>query len=225
MRRTKHERERATKQRPDRLGRNNEAVDTDHETRIVRTVAETWQTMIDDKQPLPLTPTHCILGARAGVEALTYFGLPAKAVAVIATVRNQPAVALARQGIPTDQWPQHAWSLSVGRPGDEERAVAESAGRGMNLHLVIEIPDSWIVDLSAGQFDRNDYDLHVPGPIVTAGGFDTANRCSTTTPRGTLVTYERRVPAPQWRQSLDWTINYRNFARELINRSRPLLQP
>lgn len=102
----------------------------------------------------------CILGTRALIETLAYFGVTGKPLSVDLLAANAPAINGMREGVPQSAWPDNWWTIGVdgtdgkrGEPG------------GYDGHLVV-IADGWLVDPTARQFDRPDKGIMIPAPLV-----------------------------------------------------------
>jgi hypothetical protein len=176
------------------------------EDELVDWMAKLWPTVTDG-----LLPNHCILAARVAVEVGRYFGVPITERAVKVAVFNAKADALAKAGVPTADWPDDAWSVGVG-PDD----VRSSMSSGYNGHVIAE-SESYVLDLSAGQFNRPTRDLVVTGPMVLPRGPDPAECWVYGDERGQVLIYEP-IPDRGYRDSPDWRdpSNWRDRAGRLI---------
>ena len=110
-------------------------------------------------------PDCCIAATAILIDVLDYFRLNARPLSVIATVFN-PAMSerIEREGMPTleeaerDWFPYGCYSLAVG-VGDPE------AGKWPG-HLVANLADRVLIDLTLDQADRPQHGIVLPMPII-----------------------------------------------------------
>lgn len=102
----------------------------------------------------------CILGTRALIETLAYFGIRAKPVSVDLLAANASAIAAIEAGIPQSEWPDDWWTVGV-----DGTTQGPDPG-GYNGHLVAIAEGKYLVDPTARQFDRPDKGIYIPAPLV-----------------------------------------------------------
>ena len=126
---------------------------------LIRELSEVWGEW--QREPrFPFRKDHCVNGTRVAIEVLHRFGVEARPLSVAFILFNRFAWELYNEGVPADEWPEHAWSLGVG-PEGMTVSIDDQGEDRWNGHLVAE-GDNWTLDISAGQFDR-------PGRIVCRG--------------------------------------------------------
>jgi hypothetical protein len=110
-------------------------------------------------------PDCCIAATAILIDVLDYFRLTARPLSVIATVFN-PAMSgrIEREGMPTleeaelDWFPHGCYSLAVGS-GDPEPGKWPG-------HLVANLADRPLIDLTLDQADRPQHGIVLPVPIL-----------------------------------------------------------
>jgi hypothetical protein len=154
-----------------------------------------------------MVPGCCIVATRVGVLALRQHGQKAWPVATVTSVFNRPGDELARAGVPTEQWPEHAWSISAG-PGTPTTPTA-SGQRGYGGHLWIGT-DHELIDLSASQFHRPGR-INMPGPQAIPGMGRWERNDG-------LIVWVQPNPDRSYRTSMDWRCNWQPILPKILDR-------
>jgi hypothetical protein len=150
-------------------------------------------------------PDCCIAATAILIEVLDYFRLNARPLSVIATVFN-PAMSerIEREGMPTlekaerDWFPCGCYSLAVG-VGDPEPGKWPG-------HLVANLADQVLIDLTLDQADRPQHDIVLPMPIMAPlpAEFLTEGGQMAGKVNGCRVVYEARPGDRSFERSNDW---------------------
>lgn len=150
-------------------------------------------------------PDCCIAATAVLIEVLDYFRLTVRPLSVIATVYN-PAMSerILREGMPTveeaerDWFPNGCYALAVGA-GDPE--PGKWAG-----HLVANLADQVLIDLTLDQANRSQHDIVLPMPIIAPfpPEFLTEDGQMDGTVNGCRVVYEARPDDRSFERSNDW---------------------
>jgi hypothetical protein len=150
----------------------------------------------------------CIESTKFMISALRRLQVDAKAMAVDVWAGNADAVA--HRPEPMDTWPPTAFSIgsvcATGAGGPEIRAEPHRRGSFMG-HLVI-VGDDWLVDLTAEQFSRPQFGVHVNGgvcayPIPGVGAKDPFE-VQMSLPAGGQLIYQTRPEVKSWRTVPAW---------------------
>jgi hypothetical protein len=145
----------------------------------------------------------CVQATRMGIEALRYFGVPAKPLVTLMGVGNAAWVEWMEAGGPNvSDMPEEAWAVGTDpteRPNE----------RGYPAHLVIEI-DGHLLDLDAMISARPERGIHVP-PTLLIPLRDGDVVATTALAEGGLAFYKAHTPKLNfreigaWRDSRKWT--------------------
>jgi hypothetical protein len=151
-------------------------------------------------------PDCCIAATRALIDVLDYFRLTARPLSVIATVFN-PVMCerIERDAMPTleeaerDWFPHGCYSLAVGL-GDPEPGKWPG-------HLVLNLEDRVLIDLTLDQANRPQHGILLPMPILAplSPGFLTEEGQMVGLVNGCRVVYEARPFDRSFERSKDWT--------------------
>ena len=108
----------------------------------------------------------CIATTRVLIDTAREFGIPLRPWAANAKVFTDTAWELARAGVPLDQWPDGAWSISIDR---------RNSGAGVG-HIVALSP-ARMIDASIDQTARPDRGIPELPPVLgkLPAGFDPAH--------------------------------------------------
>ncbi len=158
-------------------------------------------------------PDCCIAATAILIDVLDYFRLTARPLSVIATVFN-PAMTerIEREGMPTleeaerDWFPNGCYSLAVGF-GDPEPGKWPG-------HLVVNLADQVLIDLTLDQADRPQHDIVLPMPIIAPfpPEFLTEDGHLAGIVNGCRVVYEARPSDRSFERSNDWRSRKRRDA-------------
>lgn len=116
-----------------------------------------------------ITPNHCILATRVGLDVLSYFNIPAKELPVDIRLFNQVYIEMIEAGCEDVQamLDAGAWSLIFDKDFQAD---------GWNGHLMIDLFDGDLLDLNFGQFNRPEKHLAFP-PTLGFRGFNKTRVC------------------------------------------------
>jgi hypothetical protein len=158
-------------------------------------------------------PDCCIAATAILIDVLDYFRLTARPLSVIATVFN-PAMSrrIEREGMPTleeaerDWFPRGCYSLAVGVGGPQ---LGKWPG-----HLVVNLADQVLIDLTLDQADRPQHGIVLPMPIVAPfpPDFLTEDGQMAGLINGCRVVYEARPADRSFDRSNDWRSRKRRDA-------------
>jgi hypothetical protein len=158
-------------------------------------------------------PDCCIAATAILIDVLDYFRLTARPLSVIATVFN-PAMSgrIEREGMPTlkeaerDWFPHGCYSLAVGS-GDPEPGKWPG-------HLVANLADRVLIDLTLDQADRPQHGIVLPMPILAPfpSEFLTEDGQMAGLVNGCRVVYEARPDDRSFERSNDWRSRKRRDA-------------
>jgi hypothetical protein len=158
-------------------------------------------------------PDCCIAATAILIDVLDHFRLTAKPLSVIATVFN-PAMSgrIEREGMPTleaaerDWFPRGCYSLAVG-VGDPQPGKWPG-------HLVVNLGDQVLIDLTLDQADRTQHGIVLPMPIVAPfpPDFLTGDGQMVGLVNGCRVVYEARPADRSFERSNDWRSRKRRDA-------------
>jgi hypothetical protein len=154
---------------------------------------------------------YCINATRTGIDALAAYGVKAKPVSVSMVIANQAASQLIEAGVPFTEWPEHAWSIGLGHDN------ATSPDAGWNGHLVIEVGNYYVIDLSGEALHRPGL-IEIDGPIVLAGLARVGQETHYTLDRSVVVFAQRTPEHNAWRHAPGWTTRRPLDTAELIRR-------
>ena len=102
----------------------------------------------------------CVNSSRIGVDVLTRKGFLAQAAVWDLEVGNQLASEMYVRGTPTEEWPDEAWNIGT------FQAIDDSGPGMVRGHVVVEM-GGYVVDLSAGQYNRPNRGIHIDGPMLS----------------------------------------------------------
>ena len=158
-------------------------------------------------------PDCCIAATAILIDVLDYFRLTARPLSVIATVFN-PVMSgrIEREGMPTleeaerDWFPNGCYSLVVG-VGDPQPGKWPG-------HLVVNLADQVLIDLTLDQADRPQHDIVLPMPVVAPfpAEFLTEYGQLSGVVNGCRVVYEARPADRSFERSNDWRSRKRREA-------------
>jgi hypothetical protein len=158
-------------------------------------------------------PDCCIAATAILIDVLDYYRLTARPLSVIATVFN-PAMSgrIEHKGMPTleeaerDWFPHGCYSLAVG-VGDPEPGKWPG-------HLVANLADRLLIDLTLDQADRPRHDIVLPVPILAPfpPKFLTEDGQMAGMVNGCRVVYEARPSDHSFERSNDWRSRKRRDA-------------
>lgn len=158
-------------------------------------------------------PDCCIAATAILIDVLDYFRLTARPLSVIATVFN-PAMSgrIEREGMPTleeaerDWFPNGCYSLAVGI-GDPEPGKWPG-------HLVANLADKVLIDLTLDQADRPQHGIVLPMPVVAPFPPEllTEDGQMAGMVNGCRVVYEARPADRSFERSNDWRSRKRHDA-------------
>jgi hypothetical protein len=151
------------------------------------------------------TPNCCIGATRVGIEVLRRFGITGRPLPAIVIGMNAPAR-------------EHTERGGIGDPPSDARVLIvdhEAKGDGYAGHLVIvgKVQGStFMLDLSATQFDRPQKQIYVPRALLavkpTKNGVALGPKWQITADldRGGMLVYEPHPhPDASWKTAPDWT--------------------
>lgn len=157
------------------------------------------------------TTGYCINATRIGVEALRVLGIKAKPASVQMLILNAAADQLARAGVPTDRWPEHAHSLGLGM-GDDF-----TPGAGWDGHLVID-GFYFTLDLSGEAYARPGR-ITLDGPLVLPP-LPALGERKVWKVASHVIVVDRAPHHNAWRSATGWTRRHREHELELVARTR-----
>jgi len=173
--------------------------------RVVEAVRDVVPRAVDELIPLAVRAEigkgACLTATRIGVEALRYFGVECRPLATKTIATNARWIEWAKSGAPErgESMPDDCWSVVVG--------VAETPGRGLDAHVVVEVNRMLLLDLDARQLARVERGIVVPETLLLPLVDDEARGrwSSATLDDGGNVTYValRSVPT-NYRNAADW---------------------
>lgn len=141
---------------------------------------------------------RCINSTRICIEALRHFGVRANAMSVEFMAFNPTFRRLADRhgGIPSDEATMKAWYERGARclQIDTRPEAFDPNGNSWNGHLVA-VAQGFLIDPSAGQFNRPQYGIHTPEVLVTdaPNSFIKGNKpLSCEAPNGAVLSYKAR---------------------------------
>jgi hypothetical protein len=161
----------------------------------------------------------CIAATTIVADALEYFGVDAKPMATDIIVYNAAARPFHQDQVPTDEWPDEAWSIG----SDHDRPAG---GPGYDGHLVLMLEDKGFVDLTCNQYRKPSKDIRMKAPLWL--GFDTG-----APPEGwfefdrgdLIVCYRLRPDQTRWKHAKDYrSPNRKRFAGEIIRHVRGVME-
>lgn len=169
-------------------------------------------------------PDACILAARVGHEALSYFRVAHDVRPVAVACFNAEAmIELAAGRDVAADWPPEAWSVSASSRSEDRGPLP-----GWSGHLVLTVGD-FLVDLTAEQFDRPSKGIVTGGPVLahrdeledtTMLGPEAVSIALT---RGQYVAWGEPENL-SYRRAPDWRRNYGRFAGPVIRAMRAELE-
>jgi hypothetical protein len=179
----------------------------------IQTVLTEWEPIYrTDVDRGVLDVSACILGTRTMIAAFTHLGIEATAVPTRAVACNRVGAEMLRSGLPSSQWPSHAWTVGT------DTSPVEGRYSGHMVAVVCIDGEEWLVDSTSLQFRRPQRDMPIPATLsLNADGWDT----------NWLVARHRQwevawLRAPELglrhRQSPDWRRNWKPYAERLIGR-------
>jgi hypothetical protein len=175
---------------------------------IIVDVLERWDRIAEHSVANGLLlPNHCVLACKILAVTLDDLGYTAVVHPVQTLVTNKAARALIADKVPTDRWPEFAWSVGTDRrPGKS----------GYPGHLIITVGDH-LIDPSARQFQRPNR-LHLPDIVVTdATEFHATGHTAASGPDGTTIEWWKDPTLGNLhRTGNDWTRNWRIWHRQLV---------
>lgn len=170
--------------------------------RLVDWLPDHFGVLAEEGRPLV---GRCIEASRIAVATWRKAGVSCRAIAADVLAFNAKAFGLWQLGIASDQWPSDAWSVGCWCDRGISRTGSSGETHTFNGHLVV-VGDGWLADLTAQQFNRPQYGIHVPETVLITGdphqrgdkqefGF----RHETTT-----VMYRLRPEIASWRLTPAW---------------------
>lgn len=175
----------------------------------ITNVLEHWENIATNAVGKLIAANHCILACKTLAVTLDELGYTATVHTVQTVVTNQTARQLIANKVPTNQWPEFAWSVGTDRrPGMT----------GYPGHLILTI-DNHLIDPTTSQFHRPGR-LHLPNIVVCdATDFHTTSHTSATGPDGTTIDWWNDPTLGNLhRTSPDWTRNWRTWHHTLATR-------
>jgi hypothetical protein len=158
---------------------------------------------------------RCVQATRVGLEALRYFGVPARPLVTTMITGNLAWAEWVTAGRP-DPMPEEVWAVGI---DPDER------GRGFPAHLVIGI-HGHLLDLDAGFYARPQHTILMPETIllpVIEGAEPGATIAASDLPEGGVVLYyEPPTRPPNFRSSGAWK-ETRKWTGPVIRRMRERL--
>jgi hypothetical protein len=187
---------------------------------IVAALAGAWSAW-QDEPGFPFRRDHCVNGTRVVTRALPKLGVPTRPVSVEFALFNRFAWDLWNDGISPEDWPEHAWSLGV---GDRFPASGDATQEDRwNGHLVCE-GVNWTLDISARQFHRPGR-ITVDEPLVIPQRLPRQGQGMFTDRLGQRLVIGRWPANNSWRESPGWLRLHQAEVREIIRRTRLLIEP
>jgi hypothetical protein len=143
-------------------------------------------------------PTCCVAGTRLTTRVLEACGYGAYPRAMWVRAGNRAFVECVTHNIHKDEWVEHGVRYI-------EIDSESTAPKRFPAHL-ITICNGKLIDLTAGQFDRPEKNIHVPGTVF----LDLPHEWTTSSigkqldGGGMLVYRAARYAMPDWRKAPDW---------------------
>jgi hypothetical protein len=104
-------------------------------------------------------PNVCIAATELGIEALSYFKVPARPLVVQVSIFNEKGLEATRQDLPVAEWPKGAHSVGIGRGrGHPDQP-------GWDGHLVVLTSDA-MTDLTIDSANRPKYGMELHPAVL-----------------------------------------------------------
>jgi hypothetical protein len=178
----------------------------DTEAGVINHIASRWLATY------PPEENNCVLAARVLVVVCEHFKVAAREVPVNVQVFNQEAAVQMFAGVADPSlWPASAEVFAT--------SIAPAPGGGFGGHLIVET-DHYLVDLTAGQFNRPNVGIETGEVIVEKSDqpvwAENNSVALPSSPNGTLVAYTWRDDQ-SYLLAPDWKTGYRDPAQALID--------